>query len=225
MDQDTLSALSRMAAVAAVVALILALWFVLTARGAADDSPASGEPDRAACLLGVDGATLKMNSVFLSELKKTRVEVRAIAPAAPRRGRSIGIPTRGASGVSCDVTEGVIGLRGGLKLVRGKKAFELRRWRLDASEGLIEVTPSHKSPVSISALTADFSKAERIMIGGNLSLRANLLLGEGGSAAIEEELGISLRPGIPVARLALAVREVSEETEAPDLGADGSTQR
>jgi len=216
MNHDTLNALSRMAAVVSVAALLVATWFVLTARGAADDSPASADVDRGSCLLGVDGASLRLNSVFLAELGSARVEVRPIAPARARGARNIGVPVRGASGVPCDADEGVIAMRGGLELVRGPTTLQLRKWRLAVEEGRLDADISQDNPVAISALKVDLGSAERIMIGGNLSLRANMLLGEGASAAINQAFGTRLRAGAPVARLALAVREVTERPPKPD---------
>jgi hypothetical protein len=214
MTESTLSALSRLAAVAAGAALLLAVWFGLTARGTADDSPAAGAAEeRPACLLGVDAGTVRLNSAFLAELEAARIAVRPIAPAGARSGRSVAMPVRGASGVPCDANAGVIGMRGGLELVRGQTALPLRRWRILVGEKRIETRRSPEGAVPIFPLTVDLAAAERIVIGGDLSLRASALLGEGGSAAINRAFGTRLRPGMPVARLALAVREVSSARE------------
>ncbi|MDH3227753.1 MAG: hypothetical protein OEM67_11800 [Thermoleophilia bacterium] len=212
MTANTYNALSRMAAAAFAGALLLSAWFVLTARGAADDATAVADlRARATCLLRVDGATLRLNSVFLSKLDAARIGVRTIAPARTAAGRNVRVPVRGASGVPCDADEGVIGMRGGLELVRGTTSLRLRRWRVAVDDNRVDAHLSQENSVPVAALAVDLGAAERIMIGGDLSLRASMLLAEGGSAAINRAFGTRLPTGMPVARLALAVREVASE--------------
>ena len=208
----TLSALATMAAIVAGVATLLAGWLVLSpadASGGAESPRAERAPD---CLLGVNAAALRFRTASLRALRGGGVSLRAVAPArfdAPQ----LTVPVRGASGVPCRPTTGVISMRGGLDLRGGGERRVLRRWRLDVDQKRIDVVLTPGGDELRGAFEVDLARAERVVIGDDLTLRTDLRLGEGGAEMLGDVFGMELDPGVPLARLVLAAREVEADAE------------
>jgi hypothetical protein len=212
LSENTLTSLSRIAAVCALLAAVLAV-LLLVGRGAATGSSV-GEPqlsERAApCLLGMRGAAVALEPAFTRALARADADWTAIAPARATGERRAGLLVRGASGVPCSANRGVIGMRGGVAVVSGDRKLELRRWRLVVESRRIAVSLARDGDPVANGLAFNLAGAERLVMDGRLSLTAPVALGPDVANALNRTFGTTFGAGEPFGRLRIWVREVRE---------------
>ena len=203
--------LSAAAALAAVAALAVA--FVL-ARDDGDPEPAAGgtttsatapepastpppgpEADPERCRLKVVDAAVTFDSALLEDLAGRGVTVSAVAPATMDGERQVTLQPRVSVAVSCDLSTGVIGLRGGVRLAGSDGAVDMRRWRMVTETGRVAAYFGSVARAPIRALRVRVGDAVRSRSGGTETIAAPLAFAAGGVAATNLAFGTELRAG------------------------------
>jgi hypothetical protein len=193
-------ALSVAAGIAAVVALLLAA--ALLVGGDEGDAPTGDLPretpsspasDPDVCRLKVTDAVLTLDRAFLAALDQRGVRVEAIAPASAAGAGRIHLRRRVSVDVSCDLTTGVIGLRGGVRLRGRDSVLDLRRLRITPADSRVAAYFRARSPAPVDAMRIDLEAAARSREGSAEIVVAPLVLAGAGRGAIDYAFGTSPR--------------------------------
>lgn len=201
--------LSAIAGAAAVLALGASLILAqggdtagpdrATQAAAMDARPASSPTDPDAgrpveeCRLKVVKAVVDVDSDLRDLLEGASVRVGATAPATPINVSRVVLAPRVSVFVTCDLRQGVVGLRGGVSLSGDDETVDIRRWRVDTSSGRIEAYLSADGKAPSYALHASMKKAKRNRDGTRETINVPVRIAEGGAAVVNHAFGTGFR--------------------------------
>jgi hypothetical protein len=149
-----------------------ALLVTPTARPEPPASPAAlaQADDPAACRLRVRSAMLSPHPETVRAWKRAGVRIGPISPAVAVGGAAVAMQVTGFSGVRCDATGGVVGLRGGLRFARGDRRAELRRARLDLSAHVMTAPVDATGAVGAAAPVLRIGRPQHIEHGEEVTI-------------------------------------------------------
>lgn len=114
------------------------------------------------CHLHVNRSILASDPMTAAGFAKIGLTTSTIAPAQSVGANSHALFVRNTTRVDCDLTQGVIGMRGGIKFALGEQVVELRRTRVDLSDGTLVVYPRSTGSDSFVGSRIDSAEIERI---------------------------------------------------------------
>jgi hypothetical protein len=138
-----------------------------SARPEPPASPASlaQADDPVACRLRVRSAMLSPHPETVRAWRRAGVRIGPIRPAVTVGGAAVAMVVTGSSGVRCDGTGGVVGLRGGMRFTRGDRRAELRRARLDLSARVLTAPVDATGAVGAAAPVLRLGRPQHIAHG------------------------------------------------------------
>lgn len=196
------------------------------AVGADPVAPESATPDPDAgrpveeCRLKVIKAVVDIDPDLRDFFATKSAGIDATPPATLAENGRITLQPRVSVFVTCDLSSGVIGLRGGLKIKDLTAAVEdqhasvdLRRWRISAPSGRIEASLSGIAKTRSYALHTPLRRAKRVRKGSIETINMPVRIAEGGAAVINHTFGTELRNRkTKLGTLRLTVERIEQES-------------
>lgn len=183
----------------------------------ADAAPAAPDPDAVpACRLVARSADLLPSGPLSAALESTAVELSAVPPARSIAAGGISLAVRDTINLPCDGDGGVISLRGGLRLSRGRTAIDLRRLRVDVGGRSVRMFMAPAASPGFEGIAWEQNAPRLTRDGARRTLRIPVDLTEVGALALNAALQ---HPRLFASGEAFAVIEVQFDP-APSNGAD-----
>lgn len=126
--------------------------------------------DPVACRLRVRSAVLSPDPEIVRAWRRAGVRIGPIRPAVPVGGAAVAMEVTGSSGVRCDGTTGVVGLRGGMHFARGERRAELRRARLDLSARVMTAPVDATGAASAAAPALRIGRPQHVEHGEEVTI-------------------------------------------------------
>lgn len=141
----------------------------------------------------------------------------SIRPAQPAGIGAHALMVRNTTRVDCDLSQGVIGTRGGIRFSVGDRRVELRRARIDLTSGSMAVFPESTGSASFIGSRIDPATIERIHQPGEMTAVIPMMFTAELSRHFNEQLGITLtETGDVIGSLTITASTHPRPLETPD---------
>ena len=144
------------------------------------------------CHLHVNQAIMASDPATGEAFAAIGIATDSIRPAQPAGTGAHALMVRNTTRVDCDLSQGVIGTRGGIRFRLGDRSVELRRARIDLTSGSMAVFPESTGSASFIGSRIDPATIERIDQPGEMTVVIPMVFTGELSRHVNERLGITL---------------------------------
>ena len=169
------------------------------------------------CHLHVARAVIASDPATAAGFAKIGLTTATIRPAQPAGQGAHALMVRNTTRVDCDLTQGVIGTRGGIRFTVGDRKVELRRGRVDLSSGSMAVYPRSTGTESFIGSEISSDTIRRIEQPGEVTVVIPMMFTEALAQHFNGELGIPLSSaGDVIGSLTITATSHDDPLKDPD---------
>ncbi|MDH3227113.1 MAG: hypothetical protein OEM67_08510 [Thermoleophilia bacterium] len=159
----------------------------------ADATEASSAPADSNCTLEVESVVYTLDPLVGQQFAALGISFDTISPGNEvAEGTATAPRIHVSRDVSCDLTSGYVGMRGGFRVSNERDTVEFRRFRVDLDEGEMYTFFKSTGSESVEAVDIEASEAQFTERGAVFSAVVPMVLDTGAAVALNATLGTDL---------------------------------